>query len=266
MSNSSLVKYTQLSPYHSGKRKFPLTRITIHCIVGQWNTKQAGDFFYKRPAGKECSCNYAVCTDGIALIVDEANRSWCSSSSDNDNRAITIETASNTSHPYKVKDDVFNNLIELLVDICKRNGKSRLVWFGDKEKTLAYTPKDDELVLTVHRWFANKSCPGDYLYNKHNEIVQKVNERIGGCEEMGCPYWKDNKCTKDEKKETSLKLLDKVKLTEDATVYGKAQRYASWVYSKELYVREIKGDRIVVSTLKEGAITGPVHIKHLRKV
>lgn len=268
MSNSSLIKYKKLSPNHSGKRNHIIDRITIHCIVGQWSMKTTADFFSK--SSVEASCNYAVCTDGIALIVEEKNRSWCSSNSENDNRAITIETASDTTHPYKLKNDVYKNLLELVYDICKRNNKDTLIWFGDKDKTLNYKPKSNEMILTVHRWFANKDCPGDFLMSKMSEIAKKTTEKLQsdkeGCDEMGCPYWKNGKCTKGEKEETSLKLLDRVKLTEDATVYGKTQRYSSWVYAQKLYVREISGDRVVVSTLKEGAVTGPVHIKHLRKV
>ena len=100
----------------------------------------------------------------IGLCVDEGDRSWCSSSSANDNRAVTIETASETVHPYKVTDKAYSALIDLVTDICKRNGKTKILWFGDKNKTLAYTPKANEMVMTVHRWFANKACPGDYLY------------------------------------------------------------------------------------------------------
>lgn len=35
-----------------------------------------------------------------------------------------------------------------------------MIWFGDKNKTLNYSPKSDEMILTVHRWFANKFCLG----------------------------------------------------------------------------------------------------------
>lgn len=197
MSNSSLVKYTKLSPSTSGKRIYPISRITIHCYVGQCSMKDAGAYFGN--ANNKVSCNYCVATDGICLIADESVRSWCSSSSDNDNRAITIEVASDKTHPYKVRDDVYQNLIDLLVDICKRNNKKRLVWFGDKNKSLSYTVKDDELLLTVHRWFKNKACPGEYLYNKHSEIVSTVNKKLNenGCDEMGCPYWINGKCSKE---------------------------------------------------------------------
>lgn len=93
---------------------------------------------------------------------------------------MTIETASETVHPYKVTDKAYSALIDLVTDICKRNGKTKILWFGDKNKTLAYTPKANEMVMTVHRWFANKACPGDYLYNLHDEIAAEVNRRLSG--------------------------------------------------------------------------------------
>ena len=259
MSNSPLVKYTQLSPNNSGKRKYPLTRITIHCIVGQASMQSLCNLFSKPE--RQASSNYGVCTDGICLIVDETNRSWCSSSSDNDNRAITIEVASDTTHPYAVRDDVYNNLIDLVCDICKRNGKSKLIWFGDKEKTLSYEPAENEMVLTVHRWFANKSCPGEYLYNKHNEIVQKVNERLGECE-MSCPYWKDGKCTKDE----TIKKGDLVSITGDKYYDGK-KSIPGWVKNQKWYVYSISGDRVVINEneKKTNKIMSPVNIKDLKK-
>lgn len=93
-------------------------------------------------------------------------------------RAVTIECASDTTAPYAMNDKVYATLIELCVDICKRNGKSKLVWLGDKNKTLAYTPKSDEMLITVHRWFANKSCPGDWLYQRLSDLASKVTEKL----------------------------------------------------------------------------------------
>lgn len=178
MSNSPLVTYTNLTKNHSGKRNHAIDTITIHCIVGQWTAKQGCDYF--ATTDRQCSANYVVGKDGsIGLSVDEANRSWCSSNAANDHRAITIETASDTKHPYAVTDKAYAALIDLVTDICKRNGKTKLIWFGDKAKSLAYTPAKDEMIMTVHRWFAAKACPGDYLYNRHDEIAAEVNKRLG---------------------------------------------------------------------------------------
>lgn len=176
MSNSSLVTYTLLSPNHSGKRTHSIDRLTIHCFVGQVTAKRGAEVF--QSTSRKASCNYCVGTDGISLVVDEANRSWCSSSSSNDQRAITIECASDTTAPYAFRDDVYQRLIDLTVDICKRNGKTKVIWISDKDKALAYEPKSNELLLTVHRWFAAKSCPGDWMYNRLGSFADTVNAKL----------------------------------------------------------------------------------------
>lgn len=179
MSNSSLVNYTKLSPNHSGKRTHAIDRITPHCVVGQCSVETLGNVF--APTSRQASCNYGIGVDGrVLLCVDEGNRSWCTSSNANDQRAVTIECASDTTAPYAFKDVVYQKLITLCVDICKRNGKKKLLWLGDKNKTLNYSPKSDEMVLTVHRWFANKSCPGDWMYARMGDLASKVTAQLGG--------------------------------------------------------------------------------------
>ena len=176
-SNSQLVDYIQISPNKDVNRKYPITRITIHCVVGQVSVERLGAIF--APTSKEASSNYGIGYDGkVGMYVQEKDRSWCSSSADNDNRAVTIECASDTTYPYAVYDVVFNKLLDLVEDICRRNGKSRLVWFENKEQALSYKPTDEEMVMTVHRWFANKSCPGEYLYSRHQLIRDTVNKRL----------------------------------------------------------------------------------------
>jgi hypothetical protein len=177
MSNSSLVNYTKLSPNHSGKRTHTIDRITPHCVVGQVSVERLGSIF--APASRKASCNYGIGSDGrVGLYCDEGNRSWCSSSNANDQRAVTIECASDTTHPYAFKEVVYNKLIDLCVDICKRNGKNKLIWINDKNKALNYTPKSNEMLITVHRWFANKACPGDWLMNRMGDLVTKVNAKL----------------------------------------------------------------------------------------
>lgn len=104
----------------------------------------------------------------------------CSSSNSNDQRAVTIECASDKAEPYAFNNTVYNKLIDLCVDICKRNGKKKLLWIPDKNKALAYKPASDEMLLTVHRWFANKSCPGDWLMARMGNLANKVTARLGG--------------------------------------------------------------------------------------
>lgn len=177
--NSKLVSYTKLSPNHSGQRTHSIDRITPHCVVGQLSCESICGCFTS--PSRQASCNYGIGKDGrISLCVEEKNRSWCSSSNANDQRAVTIECASDMSEPYAMNSAVYNSLVKLCVDICKRNGKKKLLWFADKNKTLNYAPKSDEMVLTVHRWFANKSCPGNWLYSRLGELATKVTTELSG--------------------------------------------------------------------------------------
>jgi hypothetical protein len=173
-----MVSYTRLSPNHSGQRTHSIDRITPHCVVGQLSVESICGCFTS--PSRQASCNYGIGTDGkVSLCVEEKNRSWCSSSNANDQRAVTIECASDKTEPYAMNSRVYDSLIKLCTDICRRNGKKKLLWLGDRNKTLNYTPKSDEMVLTVHRWFANKSCPGDWLYARLGDLAAKVTEALG---------------------------------------------------------------------------------------
>lgn len=175
--NSPLVGYTCLSPNHSGTRTHPIDRITPHCVVGQLTAENICGCFMN-PA-KEVSSNYNIGTEGkISMSVEEKNRSWCSSSEDNDQRAITIECASDNSAPYKMNKKVYKSLVDLCTDICQRNGKTKLLWFDDKEKSLNYQPKHNEMIITVHCWFANKDCPGQWLYSRLGKLADEVTDRL----------------------------------------------------------------------------------------
>ena len=177
--NSPLVTYTKLSPNHSGQRTHGIDRISPHCVVGQCTAEGLGDWF--AASSTQASSNYGIDKNGrVGLYVEEKNRSWCTSSNANDQRAITIECASGTSEPYEMNDKVYATLINLCTDICKRNGKKKLLWFADKDKSLNYEPKSDEMVITVHRWFANKSCPGNWLYSRLGDVAAKVTAALGG--------------------------------------------------------------------------------------
>lgn len=178
MSNSSLVTYTNISGNKTSPRNHVIDTITIHCIVGQWTAKQGCDYF--ATTDRKCSANYVVGKDGsIGLSVDEADRSWCSSNADNDNRAVTIEVASDTTDPYAVTDAAYNALVQLVADICKRNGIKELKWKADK----SLIGQVDKQNMTVHRWFAAKACPGEYLYSRHGDIAAKVNAILGASAE-----------------------------------------------------------------------------------
>ena len=224
--NSSLVSYTKLSPNHSGLRTHSIDRITPHCVVGQCSVETLGSIFL--PTSRQASCNYGIGADGrVGMYVEEKNRSWCSSSNANDQRAVTIECASDTTEPYAFKDVVYQKLITLCVDICKRNGKSKLLWLGDKDKTLNYAPKSDEMVLTVHRWFANKSCPGSWMYARMGDLAAKVTAQLGGGtsgdteteypEKLTEGYYRVRKAWSDSKSQKgAYKILSNAKKCADA--------------------------------------------------
>lgn len=173
--NSPLTNHKRLSPNHSGQRNHVIDTITIHCVVGQCSVETLGSIF--ADSSREASSNYGVGYDGrIGLYVEEKNRSWCSSSSVNDNRAVTIEVASDTYDPYRVNDKAYEATIKLVADICKRNGIKKLVWSTNKSDRMNHK---NGCNMTVHRDYANKSCPGDYLYNRMGDIAARVNKLLG---------------------------------------------------------------------------------------
>lgn len=175
MSNSPLVSYTKISPNKSSPRNHKIDTVTIHCVVGQCSVETLGNVF--APTSRQASSNYGVGVDGrIGMYVEEKDRSWCSSNAANDNRAITIEVASDTKEPYAVNAKAYAALIDLLVDICKRNGIKALVWSTNKADRVNHK---NGCNMTVHRDYANKSCPGTYLYERHAQIASEVNKRLG---------------------------------------------------------------------------------------
>lgn len=171
--NSPLVNYTKISPHKNSPRRFKIDTITIHCTGGQTTVEALGNMFSKFT--RQASSNYGIGYDGrVGMYVEEKDRSWCSSSGANDNRAITIEVSSNHFHPYAVSEKAYNALIRLCADICQRNGIKELKWLGDK----SLVGRVDKQNMTVHRWFSAKACPGDYLYSRHGDIATQVNRRL----------------------------------------------------------------------------------------
>lgn len=167
------MEYTNISPNRNSPRNHKIDTITIHCAVGQISAESLCNWFKLNTT--RASSNYVIGFDGkIGLSVPEEDRSWCSSNAANDNRAVTIECASDRSEPYAINSKVYDSLINLLVDICKRNDIPELRWRGDKN----LVGKVDKQNMTVHRWFANKSCPGDYIYDRLTQIAEEVNARL----------------------------------------------------------------------------------------
>jgi hypothetical protein len=187
--NSPLATVKILSPNHSGQRTHTIDTIIIHCFVGQVTAKRGCEAFASSDAN--ASANYVIGYDGsIGVSVEEKNRAWTSggtdkngkvirvngiSGADNDQRSITIEVASDTTEPYAVTNNAYAALLDLVTDICKRNDIKELKWKADK----SLVGQVDKQNMTVHRWFANKACPGKYLYDRHPAIAAEVNKRLG---------------------------------------------------------------------------------------
>lgn len=226
MSNSSLVSYTKISPNKTSPRNHIIDTITVHCVVGQLSVETIGDVF--APTSRQASSNYAIGPDGrVGMYVEEKDRSWCSSSSANDNRAITIEVASDTSHPYAVTVKAYEALIKLCADICKRNNIKELKWKGDK----SLIGQVDKQNMTVHRWFANKSCPGDYLYRLHADIANRVNKLLNASAE----------------KPSTLKIGSKVEVI--GTKYATGQNIPAFVKKNIYTVEQIDSNKVLLKEI-----------------
>lgn len=200
MSNSPLVTYKRITKNRTSPRNHKIDTITIHCYAAQVTAKRGCDNF--ATTSRQVSANYVVGYDGsIGLSVEEKDRSWCSggkdkndnpirvngiSGGDNDHRAVTIEVASDATAPYAITDEAYKALINLVADICKRNDIKELKWQGKK----SLVGQVDKQNMTVHRWFANKACPGDYLYNLHGQIAKEVNAKLAPTSTASNTYYR----------------------------------------------------------------------------
>lgn len=175
MSNSAMVVYTKISPFRTVPRNHKIDTITIHCMAGNFSIETCGDIFQR--SGRNASSNYGIGSDGrIGMYVEEKDRSWCSSNRENDHRAITIEVANDGGAPeWHVSDKAMDALLDLVTDICKRNGIQKLVW---SDKKADRTNHRNGCNMTVHRDFAKKECPGKYLFERQAWIAAEVNERL----------------------------------------------------------------------------------------
>ena len=241
MSNSSLVTYTRISPNNSGRRTHAIDRITPHCVVGQFTAANIAACFAS-PA-RQASCNYGIGVDGgVALVVNEDCRSWCSSSAPNDQRAVTIECASDTETPYAMRSKVYKKLVALCVDICRRNGKTKLLWLGSATKALNYNPKSDEMVITCHRWFAPKACPGDWLYCRLDKLAAEVTQKLSGDKAYKVQIIKTvnvrKKPRKASRKVITLYPEGVYTIVKKNKKWGKLKSGAGWIYLP--YTKKVK--------------------------
>lgn len=250
MSNSSLICYTKISPNKTVGRNHKIDTVCIHCMAGNLTIESCGNLFAK--SATKASSNYGIGSDGrIALYVDEKDRSWCTSSSAVDNRAVTIEVASEAKSPNAITSKAYKSLVKLLADICKRNGIKKLVWSDKKNDRVNHL---NGCNMECHRDHANKSCPGDYIYSREGQIAKEVNELLG------------QKTTTDTTKPKNTFKSYKVKITSTTlnirkgagTNYGKNGS----VKINEVYT--IVDEKNGWGKLKSGA--GWISLKYTKKV
>lgn len=168
--NSSLVTYQNTNHSHYSNTRVNITRVTVHCWVGQVTAQQGCDYFANTT--RQVSSNYIVGKDGsIGLCVPEQYRSWCTSSSYNDNRAITIECASDASSPYAFTQACYDSLVRLVADICVRNNIT-LTFISD-----AVADRDRQ-TLTMHCQYDNTACPGAWFKAQAPQFCRDVADYI----------------------------------------------------------------------------------------
>lgn len=253
--NSSLVNYTKLSPnYYSGRGDKPvIDTVAIHCTVGQCTIQSLGSVFAS--SSRKASSNYGIDKDGkIGLFVEEKNTSWCTSSYNVDKRAVTIEVASDKTHPYKVNAAAFNSLILLLADICRRNKIPRLLWEANPS-LMGNVSKQN---MVVHRWTSTKACPGDYLFSRHYEIADKVNALLNASSVT--PPIGDI--------DVKINVGDHVNIRSGTYYYNTKSKVPSWVINKQWIVSSISGERVVLGKSVDGKnnLNSAISIKDLTKV
>lgn len=245
MSDSPLITYTNLTA-HKSRRTHQIDTITIHCYVGQVTAKQGCDMF--AATSRSASANYVVGFDGsIGLSVEEKDRAWTTDSRDNDNRAVTIETACDTFRPYAVTPEAYDALIKLVADICRRNGIRKLLWKADR----SLIGNVEQQNMTVHRWFANKECPGDWLYQRHGDIAEKVNLMLADMPEPPDPTVYEIGLGKITGRAAAEAALEKAKAAgfPNAHILGDAPKPPASAGGRKYTVQ--KGDSLYLIALRE---------------
>ena len=227
--NSSLTKIVAISPNRTSPRNQPITKITPHHMAGVL-TAQAFCNIVANPS-REMSANYGIGNDGtIALTCPEGDRSWCSSSPWNDHRAVTIEVSnSSCGGEWPIGDAAYRALIDLCVDICKRNNIPKLVFTGDTSGS-----------LTFHYMYTATACPGPWLKAHAQDLCNKVNARLGSSSSTPLGLYTISLTTgtpiydiETMKKTGEINASTKYTITEEKTIngskYGKLKSGAGWV-------------------------------------
>jgi hypothetical protein len=242
--NSPLVTVSKPSRYNGGQRQHKIDTITIHCYVGQVTALQGVNYF--NTINRQASCNYVVGKDGdIGLSTDEGKRSFCSSNRANDERAVTIETASDTTAPYKITDKALNSLILLCADICKRNNIKELKWSDNKDDRVNHR---NGVNMTCHRDYAKKSCPGDYIYSKEGYIAEEVNKILKGTKpesSAAAPSTSSIYDNEEYKSFNFIKYSDDYADLKKAFGYNKKLLYKHYIEYGKKEVRKVSFDLLI---------------------
>lgn len=176
--DSNLVKYVFWVKNYTPMVNKKIKHITIHHQAGSATPQQLANMFN---GSRQASSNYGIANDGtISQMVKEKDRAWTSGGSpssvtkypnqggQNDAESITIEVANEKFAPeWTISAKAYESLIALCADICTRYGLTPS-YDGTRDKT-----------FTTHQMFAATACPGPYILNKMNDIVQDVAKRMG---------------------------------------------------------------------------------------
>ena len=242
--NSSLVSYTRISPNRNSPRNQAITKITIHHMAGIMSVEEFGALVAN--AGRQMSANYAIGNDGrIGLFCPESDRSWCSSSEWNDNRAVTIEVSNSAygdASGWPIGEKAYASLIKLCVDICKRNNIQKLEFTGNQNGSLTY-----------HYMFAATACPGPWIKAHTDDICKRVNAQLTPAPSSGASG--------------TFQKGDLVKLKSNAKYYD-GGAIPAWVLQMNWYIDSINGDRAVLGKDENGGydIQSPVKTSDLTMV
>ena len=262
-------------------RKKPITKFTPHhtAVVGAAAETIASNF-----SKNGNSANYVIGSDGtIISCVPEEYRPWTSGSEDNDTQAITVEVCNSGGEPdWKVSDKALEALINLGVDICRRYNLPAFTWTGNKNGT-----------LTIHKMFQATACPGPYLESKMPYIAEQIAKRLNT--QAVNDVWYKVQVGAFKNKSSADKLLaelkskgydgfivtvgqstsptttttatpptiavgSKVRVKVGAKTYDGAS-LATYVYTRTHTVKEIKGNRAVITF--EGVVVAAININDL---
>lgn len=260
---SPLATKEILSPNYNA-RKASVRKFTIHHTANLASAESVAKSFQNR--ARNASSNYIIGGDGkIVLGVPEECRAWTSSSADNDHQAITVEVCNSTNGPeWRVSDAALEATINLGVDICRRYGLPGFNWTGNKNGT-----------LTIHKMFSSTACPGPYLESKMPYIAEEIKKRLNAKKEGDDMLYKvqvgafENKSgaenllaelkakgyngfivTVDDGKPApaapAIAVGSTVKLKSGVKDYN-GGKLSDFVFAREYKVKEIKGDRVVIT-------------------